>query len=410
MRTLFIHQNFPGQFKHLAPAMKARGDDVRALAIEGVGLKDVPMWRYKVDRANTRDVQAWTREFETKMIRAEEAWKALKQVQAEGFEPELVVAHPGWGEGFCVEDVFPSARQLHFVEWYYHANGADVGFDPEFSAGYSEPGRVRSKNAMNLLALQQMDWGYSPTAWQRQQVPVEYRDRIEVIHDGVDTDKIAPEPSRRVNFASGASLGRDDELVTFVNRNLEPARGWHVFARSLKYLLKARPKAHVAIVGGSDVSYGARPDTGKSWREVIWEEVRDEVDQSRVHFLGRIPYPVFIGLLQASSCHVYLTVPFVLSWSMLEAMSVGAVVVGSDTTPVSEVIKDGENGVLTPFLDPKLLAERVAEVLARQNHYQRIRDAARQTVIEHYDLTRKCLPAQLALVDRVAGMTRRVHA
>ncbi|ULQ45280.1 glycosyltransferase [Flagellatimonas centrodinii] len=410
MRILFLHQNFPGQFKHLAPALKARGDDVRALAIEGAGLKDLPMWRYKVDRANADGIQGWTREFETKMIRAEEAWRALQQIKAEGFEPDLVVLHPGWGEGFCVEDVFPDARQLHFVEWYYHANGADVGFDPEFSAGSREPGRVRSKNAMNLLALQQMDWGYSPTAWQRQQVPVEYRERIDVIHDGVDTRVIAPAPDRKVTFSSGLALGQGDELVTFVNRNLEPARGWHVFARSLKHLLKARPNAHVAIVGGTDVSYGARPENGKNWREVIWREVQGEVDASRVHFLGRIPYSTFIGLLQASSCHVYLTVPFVLSWSMLEAMSVGAVVVGSDTASVTEVIKDGQNGLLTPFLDPQALAERVADVLARQDHYRPLRDAARQTVIDRYDLTTRCLPQQLALVDRVAAMPRRVHA
>ncbi len=410
MQTLFLHQNFPGQFKHLAPAMHARGDDVRALAIEGVGLKGVPMWRYKVDRANAAGIQAWTQEFETKMIRAEQAWHALQQIKREGFEPDLVVAHPGWGESFCVEDVFPAARQLHFVEWYYHPNGADVGFDPEFSAGSSDPGRVRSKNAMNLLALQQMDWGYSPTAWQRQQVPVEYRDRIDVIHDGVDTTAIAPMPDRKVTFSSGLSLGQGDELVTFVNRNLEPARGWHVFARSLKQVLKARPNAHVAIVGGSDVSYGARPANGKSWREVIWQEVHEEVDASRVHFLGRIPYNLFIGLLQASSCHVYLTIPFVLSWSMLEAMSVGAIVVGSDTASVTEVIRDGENGLLTPFLDPQALAERVIDVLARPAHYHHLRAAARQTVVDHYDLATRCLPAQLALVDRVAAMSRRVHS
>lgn len=380
------------------------------MAIEGTGLKGVPIWRYKVERGNSEGIQGWTREFETKMIRAEQAWHALQQVKREGFEPDLVIAHPGWGESFCVEDVFPAARQLHFVEWYYHPYGADVGFDPEFSAGSSDPGRVRAKNAMNLLALQQMDWGYSPTAWQRQQVPAEYRDRIDVIHDGVDTAAIAPMPGRKITFSSGLSLGQGDELVTFVNRNLEPARGWHVFARSLRYLLKARPNAHVAIVGGTDVSYGARPETGKSWREVIWREVKDDVDASRVHFLGRIPYPTFIGLLQASSCHVYLTVPFVLSWSMLEAMSVGGIVVGSDTASVTEVIRDGENGLLTPFLDPKALAERVADVLSRPAHYRHLREAARQTVIERYDLATQCLPQQLALVDRVAAMSRRIHA
>lgn len=409
MRLLFLHQNFPGQFKHLVPALKARGDEVRAVAIEGAGLPGIPMTRYQTRQGNAAGVHAWAREFETKMIRAEACWKALRQVRDEGFEPDLVVAHPGWGEGFCVEDVFPDARQLHFVEWYYHAQGADVGFDPEFSAGYSEPGRVRCKNAMNLLALQQMDAGYSPTHWQRAQVPLEYRQRIEVIHDGVDTQALRPVPDRQVRLggANGIALGQKDELITFVNRNLEPSRGWHIFARSLPRLLKARPNAHVAIVGGTGVSYGAAPENGKSWREVIWREVEGKVDASRVHFLGRIPYNVFIGLLQASSCHVYLTIPFVLSWSMLEAMAVGAVVVGSDTAPVREVIEDGVNGLLTPFLEPDALADRVAQVLADPARYRPLRQAARDTIVRRYDLRSVCLPAQLALIDRVAAGARR---
>lgn len=404
MKILFIHQNFPGQFKHLAPALAARGDEVRALYIDGQGLKAIQGCKYSLKRGNARDVHPWARDFESKMLRAEACAEAMSQWRDQGFEPDLVIAHPGWGEGLAVRDVFPRARQLHFVEWYYHYEGGDVGFDPEFGAGDVPAPRVRAKNAVNLLSLAQMDAGYSPTEWQRSRVIEPYRSRIEVIHDGVDTGLLQPAPERTVHFnREGVTVGRNDELVTFINRNLEPMRGWHIFARSLPRLMRERPHAHVAIVGDKQLSYGQAAPHGKSWRETIWAEVGDKVDMARVHFLGRVPYATFIQLMQASSCHVYLTMPFVLSWSMLEAMAVEALVVASDTPPVREVIEDGENGLLTPFLEPDALADKVAAVLAEPERYAAIRAAARATIVERYDLKSICLPAQLDLVDRVAG-------
>lgn len=411
MNVLFIHQNFPGQFKHLAPALVRRGDNVRSLYIDGQGLKAVPGKKYSLQRGNAKNVHSWAQDFESKMLRAEACGQAMIELRDEGFEPDLVVVHPGWGEGLTIRDVFPDARQLHFVEWYYHYHGGDVGYDPEFPADDVVPGRVRAKNAVNLLSLAQMDAGYSPTEWQRSRVIEPYRSTIEVIHDGVDTQALQPQPDRTVHFnREGVTLGRSDELVTFINRNLEPMRGWHIFARSLPRLLAERPRAHIAIVGAQEISYGQKAPGGRSWREVIWQEVGHKVDMARIHFVGKVPYPVFVQLMQASTCHVYLTMPFVLSWSMLEAMAVGAVIVGSDTRPVREVIRHGENGLLTPFLEPDTLADTVADVLARPEAYQHIRAAARQTIVEHYDLNTVCLPAQLDLVDRVAAGSHSVQS
>ena len=411
MKLLFLHQNFPGQFKHLAPALVARGDEVRALYMDGAGHPSVPGIRYKLKRGNTNGIHPWALDFESKMLRAEACAEAMRALRDEGFVPDLIIAHPGWGETLCARDVFPTARQLHFVEWYYHFTGGDVGFDPEFGTDDVEPGRVHSKNAIPLLGLQDMDAGYSPTAWQRSKVPENYRDRVDVVHDGVDTDVLLPHPGRTIHFnRDNLTLGQRDELVTFVNRNLEPLRGWHVFARSLPKLMAARPKAHVAIVGDTGVSYGQAAPGGKSWKDVLWQEVGDQVDMSRIHFLGKVPYAAFIQLLQSSSCHVYFTMPFVLSWSMLEAMSVGAIVVGSDTPPVREVIEHGVNGLLCPFRDQEALATMVADVLANQDRYAAIRAAARETIVQRYDLKRVCLPAQLDMVDRLYRQDRRVAA
>ncbi|SEP92271.1 Glycosyltransferase involved in cell wall bisynthesis [Solimonas aquatica] len=400
MKILFIHQNFPAQFKHLAPALAARGDEVRALSVTGPAVPGLQVTHYKIAHSSSKAIHSWASDFEAKVIRAEACSQAMQKMRDEGFVPDLVVVHPGWGEGLCIEEVFPGVPQLHFIEWYYHFKGGDVGFDPEFNDERIAPGRVRAKNAMNLLSLEQMTAGYCPTHWQLSRLPERYRERVSVIHDGIDTQALRPDAGASVTFhRDKLTLTRKDELVTFINRNLEPMRGWHIFARSLPQLLKARPKAHIAIIGNDELSYGAPPPGGRSWRQLIWDEIREQVDVSRVHFVGRVPHQTMIQLLQVARCHVYLTMPFVLSWSMLEAMSVEALVVGSDTPPVQEVIRHGENGLLTPFLDPQALAALVTEVLANPERYEHLRRAARQTVVQRYDLNSICLPAQLALVD-----------
>ncbi|MEB0233280.1 glycosyltransferase, partial [Undibacterium sp. 10I3] len=233
-----------------------------------------------------------------------------------------------------------------------------------------------------------------PTQWQRQSYPSIVQDRIEVIHDGIDTDTVKPDPAARFQLPDGRWLTSNDEVITFVNRNLEPCRGFMSFMRSLPDLLRARPHAEVLILGGDSVSYG-QGLLNMTWRQALLEEVGSQLDLKRVHFLGKIPYTNFLKMLQISSAHIYLTYPFILSWSMLEAMAAGCVVVGSRTAPVEEVILDQENGYLVDFFDTDALVRIVASICSARESQAQIRLAARQTILDKFDLKRHCLPKQI---------------
>jgi glycosyltransferase involved in cell wall biosynthesis len=400
MKALFIHQNFPGQYKHLAPALAARGDRVKALCVSEVRapMPGVDIIRYPIKRGSAPNIHPWAGEFETKIIRGEACAHAMRKLKEQGFIPDIILAHPGWGEAMFAKEVFPQAKLLSFIEYYYRAQGQDVNFDKEFGKRkFEDDARTITKNANNLMALETMDHGVSPTAWQRDTNPEIFRSRISVIHDGVDTDALAPNPAAQFTVPDGGPvLKAGDEVVTFVNRNLEPLRGFHIFMRSLPSIQAVRPNAHIVIVGADGKGYGGGAG---GWKERMLNELGDRVDRSKLHFVGRTTYPNFVALLQVSRAHVYLTYPFVLSWSMIEAMSLGCVVVGSGTAPVREVITDGESGLLVDFFDFEGLAAKVSDVLARPEAYLEMRRKARAVAVERYDLRRVCLPAQLALID-----------
>lgn len=325
----------------------------------------------------------------------------MESLRAEGFVPDVVFAHPGWGEALHVKDVFPACRLLIYAEYFYTEAGGDTGFDPEFPspAGWPAQGRLRLKNTHLLHAMAAADSAISPTRFQQSRHPEWFRPRIDVIHDGIDTSKFYPDARQSVKLAqAGISLQAGDEVVTFVARQLEPYRGYHTFMRALPALQRLRPQARVVIVGGNGAAYGAAAPGGRSWRQVFLEEVRDRIDLSRVHFVGSVPHPVLTQLLQVSAVHAYLTYPFVLSWSMLEALSIGCLVVGSRTAPVEEVIEDGRNGFLVDFFDAEALACRIAEVLENRHGLEAVRLAARQSALD-YDLATRCLPAWIRFVE-----------
>jgi glycosyltransferase involved in cell wall biosynthesis len=407
MRVLFVHQNFPGQYKHLAPALAARPDsEVVALSInKQPPMAGVKIIHYEPKRGSSKEIHPWIADFETKVIRGEAAAKAALALKEQGFSPDVICAHPGWGESLFLKDVWPNARMLAFIEFFYRSDGADFGFDPEFTeAALASYCRLRLKNANHLLHLTECDWALSPTEFQRKTVPSVFQHKMSVIHDGIDTDFVRPDPTASVALQkAGITLTRNDEVITFVNRNLEPYRGFHVFMRALPEIQRRRRNAWILILGGDDVSYGIKRTDGVTYREKMMAEVGDRLDMRRIRFLGRIPYPEFLKLLQISSVHVYLTYPFVLSWSLLEAMAAEWLVVGSSTEPVREVIRHQENGLLVNFFSPEEIAAAIDRVLDHPDQMQSLRRRARQTVIERYDLKTVCLPQHLALVDALAA-------
>jgi glycosyltransferase involved in cell wall biosynthesis len=413
MNILFIHQNFPGQFKFLAPAVVQQGHNVVAMTMqkantaEWQGVKLVP---YNASRGTTPNVHPWVSDFETKIIRGEACFRAALQLKKQGFTPDVIIAHPGWGESLFLKDVWPNAKLGIYCEFFYHPHGADVGFDPEFPAkDAGDVCRLRLKNLNNLLQFEIADAGISPTQWQASTFPESFQAKVTVVHDGIDTNAIAPDPNASLTLNGNIALTKADEVITFVNRNLEPYRGYHIFMRALPDILKRRPKARVLIVGGDNVSYGARPEGGKKWKDIFVAEVRTKIsdsDWARVHFLGHIPYQYFIPLLQLSTVHVYLTYPFVLSWSLLEAMSAGCAIVASNTQPLQEAIHHDDTGRLVDFFDVPGLVNEVCSLLDDPAARARLGANARTFAQTHYDLKHVCLPRQLEWVKSLVEMSK----
>ncbi len=396
MKVLFVHQNCPGQFKHLAPALAAEGHEVVF-----IGQKDKPTppgvkrLEYEPHRKVTPKIHPYLVGTEAAILNGQAVARLGFKLKAQGFTPDVMIGNPGWGETLFLKDVWPEAPMVSLCEFYYNGTGSDVGFDPEFDTGPDAILRARARSSQHLLAIEAADLAYSPTEWQRAQFPRAYRDKIKVIHDGIDVDRIRPNPTASFTLPNGAQLTRRDEVLTYVSRNLEPYRGFHSFMRALPAVLQARPDAQVVIVGGDEVSYGGRPKGAGNWREKMIDEIGPLPD--RVHFTGRIPYADYLSLLSVSSVHVYLTYPFVLSWSMLEAMASGAFVLGSATPPVEEVIDDGTNGWLVDFFDIPAMAKRISDALEQRDSFEAIRAAARETVVERYALER-CLADQRQLI------------
>lgn len=401
MKILFIHQNMPAQFKHLAPAMAAQGHNIAFLTQNArTGLAGVRTLVYTKPRSAHDTTHHYIRLFENSVLAGQQVVRAIGKLMRDGWTPDLVVAHPGWGEALFVKDVLPGVPLLSYCEFYYAGTGADAGFAKEDTYTFDAMCRVRARNAHLLLSLEACDAGYSPTEWQRSRHPAEFKSKIETIFDGIDINAVRPDMDASFTLPGGRELTIVDEVITYVARDLEPYRGFPSLMRALPAILAERPEATVVIVGGDGVSYGSRAPDGGSWREHMLREV--SLPMERVHFLGRIPYASYLRLLQVSRLHIYLTVPFVLSWSCFEALATGCLVLGSDTPPVREVIEDGVNGLLADFHSPDAIAAAAIAALERPKDHFDLRRAARRTIVERYDLAR-CLPRQIELLHRVAG-------
>lgn len=402
MKILFIHQNCPGQYKHLAPLLAAdpRNQVLFITKPNKPPIAGVRKLEYLPKREPSPQIHPYLVPLEAGVLHGQQVARVAMQLRSQGFVPDIVCAHMGWGEALYIKDIWPRTPLLGYFEFYYHAFGADVHFDPQQPRQIDTVCRIRTKNALQLLNLEAADWGISPTRWQAGLFPKPFRSKISVIHEGIDTKTVVPNPAAVLSLSDGVTLKAGDEVVTYVARNLEPYRGFPSFMRAAELILKRRPHCHILVVGGDGVSYGAPPPNGSTYREQMLQEVT--LDQARIHFLGRVPSSRLLQILQISAAHIYLTVPFVLSWSMLEAMAIGCLVIGSNTPPITEVIDDGRNGLLVDFFSPQSIADRVDEVLDQPDKMRSIRQQARRTVVEHYALD-LCLPRHLQLITLLAS-------
>ena len=404
MKILFVHQNFPGQFLHLAPALEARGHQVLALTDEkNQRPMPVNVVRYK----SPPELKLPPMLGRSYCEHTERGWLTARGCRAlrdkHGFTPDVILGHSGWGETLFLGEIFPDAKLLVYAELLYRTRGHDVGFDPEIGSDSVESrvGTV-ARSAHLIQGLVQADAGLAPTEYQAGSFPPELRQKLTVIHDGIDTDKVRPDPQAELELPSGRKLRAGDEVLTYVSRSLEPYRGFHRFMRALPEVMRARPEAQVVLVGGDGVSYGGQPKDAESWKQKMLAELDGQLDLSRIHFLGRVPYPQYLALLQVSRVHCYLTYPFVLSWSLTEAMAAGCYIVASDTEPVRELLSDGETGRLVPFFDQPALEAALIKGLAGDPEAARMTKAAREVIVNGYDLKTKTLPRLIDWVESFA--------
>jgi glycosyltransferase involved in cell wall biosynthesis len=410
VKYLFVHQNFPGQFLHIVRHLvKSRRHEIVFItepnANHIAGVRKLP---YRKPDPGPPDTHWVAREFEAATRRAETVARTAANLKQLGFEPDVIIGHHGWGELLDLPDIWPDAPLVGYLEFFYRTDGQDVGFDPEFPNNPLDFPRIRAKNATNLLALNLGAHGQTPTEWQLSTYPTWARPLIEKLPEGVDLTTCKPDPAvrREAMTIAGMEIAPTDRLVTYVARDLEPYRGFHMMMRALPHILEGRADTKAVLIGGDGVSYGAGP-AGTTWRALMMRELGPRLDLGRVAFPGRVDYDTYRRLLQRSDAHVYLTYPFVASWSLREALAMGCVVIGSDTEPVREFIADGRNGLLAPFFAPKRLAERVLEVLEDAALSRRLRAGARRYAERHLDLN-DTLAAYDAMVDRLTAPRRPV--
>ncbi len=406
MDILFLHPNMPGQFKHLAAALAAENTHrIRFITkhltteMEGVGRVT-----YRVPRDASPHTHRYLINAERAVLQGQEVWRVAKHLrESEGFSPQIIIAHPGWGDALFIKDLFPKAQLLSLFEFYYHASGADMGFDPEDPIEQDDFARSRIKNTVNILSLEAADWGVCPTVWQWSTHPPEFMNKLSVLHEGIDTQLCKPNPNAIFHIKNGPSFKVGDEVITHIERNFEPYRGFPTFMQMAATLLRERPNAHIVVVGADGVSYGKPAPKGTSYRK-IWLErtgLANHPDRARLHFVGTLPHAEMITLLQVSTAHIYLTYPFVLSWSLLEAMACGCAIVASDTKPVREVMEHGTHGLLADFYDPASLAAHVITFLEAKDRNKAMREAARERVLKRYD-SALLLPLYVRLVKELA--------
>ncbi|HUW81055.1 MAG TPA: glycosyltransferase [Acidocella sp.] len=394
MNFLFVHQNFPGQYLHIVRSLIADNiarDGTHEIVFMTEPNKNhmngVRKVTYSRPPSVSTSVHLDAREFEMATRRGQAAYKGAMQIKALGFVPDIIIGHHGWGEMLNLVDAFPGVPILGYFEFYYRIDGTDVNYDPEFVMQQERYSAVRGKNCVNLLALALEQYGQVPTRWQHSTYPEWAQKQIRIIEEGVNLDICKPAPgiAKKTVTVGNLTVTPKQKLVTYVARNLEPYRGFHTLMRALPKILQERPDVIVSVVGGDEISYGAPAPKG-TWRETMMQEVGSGIDPKRVHFMGKVSYEDHITLLQRSDAHIYLSYPFVASWSLREALAVGCAIVGGDTETVTEFIKHDENGLVVPTRDHNALADTVLHILKDTKHAARLRAGARAYAEKHLDM------------------------
>ncbi len=397
-KILFIHRHGPAQFVHLSTRLARAGHEVTLVCeTSDRPMPGVRVLKHRAPEHRLRDGTS-TPDYHLRMgMHVAEVLEALKRQEG---APDVIVGHGGWGSLLFTKDVFPSTPVLGYCEFFYQPVGADVGFDPECPTTLDDRRRLKARNFAQTSTLLAIDAGISPTLWQRNLYPDEFKSRIGVVHDGIDMRFCRPDPNARFRLPNGRVLTPGEKIVTYASRDLEPYRGFPQFMRAAAELARRDPDITFVVAGGDGVTYGRHRPDGRPWREVTMQETG--LDPARIHFVGTLPHPELIRMFQVSAAHVYLTYPFVLSWSMLEAMATGALVVGSDTPSVVEFIEHGRNGLLAGFFDRDGLVAAVGEALANPARHIALRSAARETVRKRAALE-TCLQLQSRAIGRLLG-------
>ena len=405
MRIVFVHRNGPGQFLHLSQYLDQLGWDVTLLCETFdrrlAGPRTLTYRKEPITLGPGQDTHTATAQ--QHMRTGYRVAEILQTIAAREGAPDMVVGHIGWGGMLFAKEALPATLSLGYCEYYYQASGGDVGFDPTDKVGFDDLVKLKLRNITQLATLEAIDAGISPTKWQRSRYPAKSRDRIAICHDGIDTKRCRPDPDAGFLLPNGKILKPGDPVITFAARDLEPYRGFPQFMRAAAQFSKRNRDAVFVVAGGDGVSYGRRRQDGLSWREALVAETG--ISPERIHFVGHLRYAELIRLFQVSALHVYLTYPFVLSWSFLEAMACGCLVAGSATPPVEEVLQHGKNGLLVDFWDEDDLVDTMEDALSRPDAFVSIRAAARQTVIQRYALA-DCLERQRDLMERMMSSPR----
>ena len=403
MKFLFLHRNFPAQFKHLALALaKDKKNEVVFVTnnTETKSFGGIKKYSYKLKRKVPNNCHRYLRFYEESIIHGQSAAEVLISLKQQGFKPDVIFGH-SWGSSLFVKEVFPDVPYVAHIEWYYNPENSDVDFGGKV-LDIDERASLKTKNSHILQDLVSCDWGVSPTQWQKSQVPEIFRDKIKVFHEGIDVDFCKPDENVEFKVPNtDLTLTRKDEIVTYATRGMEEYRGFPEFMKAASELLKQRPNLHILVGGEDRVCYGKhlKDDT---FKQKMLREL--EFDESRLHFVGPLPYNQYVKLLQVSSAHIYLTYPFVLSWSFLEAMAAGCPIVASDTAPVREVMQDKYSGLLVDFYDIDGIVKNVNELIDHKEKYQLLRENARDMVVKNYDL-KMLLPRQIEFLKSVANGT-----